>query len=158
MLRPRSGGSGCSGSMLVRSETLCFPSVCSDREMPSEVAAGTGERISIDSTSVAQPDMVSNSSDQAHRPSDLVARYQEDHHESSGRDTPTDRARQPVPGRLQSFRTSIQEQGISDESFRIITILTEDQSGSIQLFVVYCRGCLMNAPQHPDTIRYGMYL
>ena len=116
--RPRSGGSGCSGSMLVRSETLCFPSVCSDREMPSEVGAGTGERIS---TSVAQPDMVSNSSDQAHRPSDLVAGYQEDHHESSGRDTPTDRARQPVPGRLQSFRTSIQEQGISDESFRIIS-------------------------------------
>ena len=64
--------------------------------------------------------MVSNSSDQAHRPSTLVARFQ-DHHESSGRDTPTDRAKQPVPGRLQSFGTSIQEQGISDESFRIIS-------------------------------------
>ena len=49
----------------------------------------------------------------------LVARFQEDHHESSGRDTPTDRAKQLIPGRLQSFRTSIQEQGISGESFRI---------------------------------------
>ena len=129
--RPRSGGSGCSGSVLVRSETLCFPSVCSDREMPSEVGAGTGERISIDSTSVAQPDMVSNSSDKAHRPSDLVARFQEDHHESSGRDTPTDRAKQPVPGRLQSFRTSIQEQGISDESLNHFSSMEERHRKSI---------------------------
>ena len=119
--RPRSGGSGCSGSVLVSSETLRFSSICSDREMSSEVGAGTGERISIDSTNVAQPDMVSNSSDQAHRPSNLVARFQEDHHKSSGRDTSTDRAKQPVPGPLQSFRMSIQEQGISDESFRIIS-------------------------------------
>ena len=39
-----------------------------------------------------------------------------------------------------------------------LTILMEDQLGSIQLFVVCYRGCLMNAPQHPDTIRYGMCL
>ena len=39
---------------------MLFP-ICSDREMPSEVGAGGGERISVDSTSVAQPNMVSNS-------------------------------------------------------------------------------------------------
>ena len=78
--RPGSGGSGCSGSVLVGSESLCFPPICSDREMPSEVGAGTGERTGVDSTSVAQPNMVSNSSDQAHRPADLIARLKKDHH------------------------------------------------------------------------------
>ena len=72
--RPRSGGSGCSGSVLFSSETLCFPSICSDRERSSEVGAGTGEKINIDSTSVAQPNMVSNSSDQAHQPCCQISR------------------------------------------------------------------------------------
>ena len=64
--------------------------------------------------------MVSNSFDQAHRPADLVARLERDHHKSSWGGTPIDREKQLSPGRLQSFRSSIQEQGISDESFRII--------------------------------------
>ena len=119
--RPGSGGSGCPGSVLVGSESLCFSPICSDREMPSEVGAGKGERTGVDSTSVAQPNMVSNSSDQAHRPADLVARLEKDYHKSSWGDTPIDREKQLAPGRLQSFRSSIQEQGISDESFRIIS-------------------------------------
>ena len=97
---PRNRGSGCPGSVLVRSATLCFLSVYSDTGMPLEVGAGTSERISIDSTSVAKPDMVSNSSDKAHQPSNLAAKFQ-DHHKSSGRDTPIDRAKHPAPGWLQ---------------------------------------------------------
>ena len=56
-----------------------------------------------------------------HRPADLVARLQQDHHKSSWGDTPIYREKQLASGHLQSFRSSIQEQGISDESFRIIS-------------------------------------
>ena len=108
--RPRSRSCGRTIPVLGEHETLRFPSVHSDWEMPSEDRAGSGEGTSTDSTGVAESDMVSKPPGQADRSSDPLAKYQEDRHQPNGGDAPTGGTKQCTSSRLQGFRTTIQDQ------------------------------------------------
>ena len=89
------------GSPLVRPETLCFPSVCSVGKMPLKIGAGTGEGI------YADVPLCHNQTWFSTRLTTMFLSVFKDHNKSNGRDIPIDRAKQPVPQHLQSFRTSI---------------------------------------------------
>ena len=70
---------------------------------------------------MAESDVVSKPPGQADQSSDPVAKYQEDRHQPNGGDALTGGTKQSISSRLQGFRTSIQDHGISDESFKIIS-------------------------------------
>ena len=91
-------GGGCSGSALVRPETLCFPSVCSVGKMPLKIGAGTGEGINADVP------LCHNQTWFTTLLTTIFLSVFKDHHKPNGRDIPIDRAKQPAPWHLQSFQ------------------------------------------------------
>ena len=115
--RPQLGSDECSGSELVRSKTLCLPSVCSDREVSSQgKSTGTG----VDCTSLANTTLVSTDDINADSAANTPPKQTNAPVESQERDTPSHPSGLTETGCLGCVRSSLQSQGVSDRASKLI--------------------------------------
>ena len=104
-----------------QSQTICLPSLPSDREMSQEIRAGSGERNDSNSAILTQSVLVSDPVGQISRCSLDTAKLQPDNNQPEGRDISNGSSEQLKVSRLQSFRNTIQGHEISDDSFKLIS-------------------------------------
>ena len=115
-----SRSSRCSIPSVDEPQSICFPSLCPDREMSQKAGSGSSGGVGAGSAFLVQPTLVSKSTSQTDRYSLDPTTFQPHYNESNGRDTPTGYSGKFTANRLQSFRSSVQGDGISDDSFKII--------------------------------------
>lgn len=106
---------------MVGPEIVCLSTVHTERQVPEEADTISGERDDNVSSILAKPDMVPKPAESANRSSSFATRPKRDPHESPTRILPSGGAGQLLPSRLQSVRSNMQDGGISEESFKIIS-------------------------------------
>lgn len=114
---PTSRGGRCSESSMDITTSVCLPPIHSSRQSPAEEQEGEGASGGVNSTSVAEPALVSVSAGECVGLPNYPSRDPGLVGESSrGTSHTTNRAGPTAPSRLECLRASISERGFSEEA------------------------------------------
>lgn len=116
----RSRGSGCPGSVMEGHSNLCISSIQPSWEMPEENQTGENPIGSANSPCLARPVLVSDNVGEHSGSSDITPTLPSNLGESGRRSTSSSEEQQSEISRLEGVRRSMQNEGISEEAFKIM--------------------------------------
>lgn len=118
--RPTSGGDRCIGSSVVKSKTICLPTIHPPREDTPQDRTGGSERSGTHCTDMGKSAMVSTVVGESGRSPNHSSRNTNTPPQPSGRAPPIGDPRLSTTGRLESVQSQVKDRGLSEEAFKII--------------------------------------